>query len=136
MHKKFNNSEFGPKIIAATATIKNYKSQINNLYARDSEIFPPQSLDSTDSFFAKEIKNSEGKKYLVLNFQSLSSLMQSQVNLYSILFQSSLVLKSEEIDPWWTNLIFYSSTKELSNSLSLFQEDIPIRLSQFIRDIL
>ena len=126
--KKINNSEFGPKIIAATATIKNYKSQINNLYARDSVIFPPQSLDITDSFFAKEIKNSEGKKYLGLNFQSLSSLMQSQVNLYSILFQSSLVLKSEEIDPWWTNLIFYSSTKELSNSLSLFQEDIPIRL--------
>jgi len=126
--KKVDDFYVGPKIIAATATIKNYKSQINNLYARDSVIFPPQSLDIRDSFFAKEVPDSEGKKYLGLNFQSLSSLMQSQVNLYSILFQSSLVVNKEEIDPWWTNLIFYSSTKELSNSLSLFQEDIPIRL--------
>ena len=43
-----------PKIISSTATIRSYREQIRDLYARDEAcLFPPPGLDADDSFFAR-----------------------------------------------------------------------------------
>jgi hypothetical protein len=39
--------------------------------------------------------------------------------------QSPLALEPQGRDPWWTLLIFYNSFREIGNSASLFQSDIP-----------
>ena len=43
-----------PKIIASTATIRRASNQCKALYERPTFQFPPQGLDISDSFFAKE----------------------------------------------------------------------------------
>jgi hypothetical protein len=52
--------------------------------------------------------------------------MQSvQVRVASALLQAPTALEEKQRDPWWTTLWFFNSLRELGNSLSLLQADIP-----------
>ena len=56
-----------PKIICSTATIKNSKAQILGLFGREEmSLFPSSGIDISDSFFAQEDRNQDGKKYLYM----------------------------------------------------------------------
>nr|WP_273474205.1 helicase-related protein [Nocardiopsis sinuspersici] len=48
-----------------------------------------------------------------------------QVRAKSALLHTAANLDEEQRDPWWTNLCFLNSFRELGNSLSLLQSDIP-----------
>jgi hypothetical protein len=53
--------------------------------------------------------------------------MQSvQVRAFTALLQAPMKFSNAESrDPWWTQLIFFNSLRELGTTLSLFQSDIP-----------
>jgi len=53
-----------PKIIAATATIRNADEQVRKLYARNVAVFPPQGMNSDNSWYSREIRNKPGRMYL------------------------------------------------------------------------
>jgi hypothetical protein len=56
----------------------------------------------------------------------LGSVQSAQVRVGAALAQAPMSIDNDsERDPWWTNLWFFNSIRELSNTVSLFQSDIP-----------
>lgn len=128
---KIDNIGILPKIISSTATIRRFKAQAEAIYGRKRvSLFPPPGLDASDSFFAvwarEEGKLVQGRMYVGVNAPGLGSVQSAQVRVGAALAQAPMDLDSdEERDPWWTNLWFFNSIRELSNTVSLFQSDIP-----------
>ena len=120
-----------PKIISSTATIRRFKTQAEAIYGRQRvSLFPPPGLDASDSFFAVWARENgklvQGRMYVGINAPGLGSVQSAQVRVGAALAQAPMELMSdEERDPWWTNLWFFNSIRELSNTVSLFQSDIP-----------
>ncbi len=118
------------KYIAATATTRSSGEQISALFGRTrSQIFPPVGLDADDSFFATYKKEASGTKsagrmyvgVFPLNYKS--GLVASQ-RVFASLMAGAQALLPEQRDPWWTNLIFFNSLRELGNNLTLFHRPI------------
>lgn len=120
-----------PKIVCSTATIRRYKQQILDLYARDEvRLFPPPGLDISDSFFSRydtypNGKLRPGRQYVGVHAPSLGSMQTVQVRTFSTLLQAPVLWDEENRDPWWTLLIFFNSLRELGTTVSLLQSDIP-----------
>lgn len=122
-----------PKIITSTATIRRYKDQIRALFARsDARLFPSPGLEASDNFFSSNAKKPNGslseKIFLGVHGTTLGSLQTAQVRVLTSLLQSPVQLPTKARDPWWTNLIYFNSLRELGTTVSLFQSDIPYRL--------
>lgn len=121
-----------PKIIASTATIRRHEQQIRALYARERvRLFPPHGIDAADSFFAVYARDSNGKllpgrRYIGVHAPALGSMQTTQVRSFAALLQAAKdAPEDEQQDPWWTLMAFFNSLRELGNSLSLMQSDIP-----------
>lgn len=121
-----------PKLIASTATIRRHEQQIRALYARDRVLlFPPHGIDAADSFFAVYARDNEGnplpgRKYIGVHAPALGSMQTTQVRSFAALLQAAKNAPDhEQQDPWWTLMAFFNSLRELGNSLSLMQSDIP-----------
>ncbi|TDC88823.1 helicase-related protein [Actinomadura sp. 7K507] len=120
-----------PKIVSSTATIRRYREQVAAVYARnDVALFPPPGLDASDSFFAVWARDPDGqflpgRRYIGVHAPALGSMQSVQVRVASALLQAPTTLAEEQRDPWWTSLWFFNSLRELGNSLSLLQADIP-----------
>jgi len=124
-----------PKIIASTATISRAESQIKGLYNREAEIFPPQGIDSTDSFFAKEIKvlasedpNKEvrGRAYVGIFGSARGSQIMTQAMLTAGLLQAakSCGASPEYVDPYFTIIQYYNSLRELGQAAATIDAEI------------
>lgn len=119
-----------PKIISATATIKEFDEQAKCLFGRENaRLFPSPGIDIDDSFFSKVAVDENGKpkpgrKYLGV-FTSRVRILMAQVMTYSAILQKVESLPEEERDPFWTLLSFYNSLRDLGAGLNLFNSDIP-----------
>jgi len=119
-----------PKIISATATIKEFGEQARCLFGREtSQLFPSPGIDIDDSFFSKVAieENGEpkpGRKYIGV-FTSRVRILMAQVMTYSAILQKVGSLPEDERDPFWTLLSFYNSLRDLGAGLNLFNSDIP-----------
>ena len=120
-----------PKIVCSTATIRRYADQIKALYGReDVALFPPPGIDASDSFFSRYARNSDatlarGRIYVGVHAPGLRSLQTAQQRVFASLLQAPVPLNPEERDPWWTLLLFFNSLRELGNTLTLLQSDVP-----------
>lgn len=123
-----------PKIVCSTATIRRYREQVAALYARQrAQLFPPPGIDASDSFFAQYERNEDGslapgRMYVGVHAPALGSMQTVQVRTFAALLQAPVPLSIEERDPWWTQLNFFNSLRELGTTLTLFQSDIRTRL--------
>ncbi|MGW4795290.1 helicase-related protein [Nonomuraea sp. NPDC004297] len=121
-----------PKLVASTATIRRHEEQIRGLYAREKvHLFPPHGLHASDSFFAVYARNPKtnallpGRKYIGVHAPALGSMQTTQVRVFAALLQAAKDAPPDQQDPWWTLMTFFNSLRELGNSLSLMQSDIP-----------
>ncbi|WP_230194659.1 helicase-related protein [Streptomyces coriariae] len=121
-----------PKIVASTATIRRHEEQIKALYGREQvHLFPPHGIDASDSFFAVYDRDLDtrvlkpGRRYIGVHAPALGSMQTTQVRTFAALLQAAKDLPEDLRDPWWTLLTFFNSLRELGNSLSLMQSDIP-----------
>lgn len=123
-----------PKIVCSTATIRRYKKQIQDIYARNEvSLFPAPGLDVDDSFFATYARDKNGnlmpgRKYVGLIAPGLGSMQTLQVRSLTTMLQAPMEMNEEERDPWWTLLIFFNSLRELGTTVTLLQSDIPNHL--------
>jgi hypothetical protein len=127
-----NDSGTKPKIVCSTATIRRYREQIKSLFARkQSTLFPHPEIEMGNAFFARYLTDNNGdvilgKKYVGIHAPSLGSMQTTQVRVFSALAQSPNYLdKDDHKDPWWTQLLFYNSLRELGGAYTLFKSDIP-----------
>ena len=120
-----------PKIVASTATIRRAWRQCNALYDRPTFQFPPQGLDISDSFFAKENPTAPGRIYVGVFASASPSFITAQVRTVGALLQSckSLPLPPDAMestrDPYWTALEYFNSLRELGHAATLVEADIP-----------
>lgn len=120
-----------PKIIASTATIRRYEDQINGLFGRDRvSLFPPHGLEEGHSFFAEQATLPDGSpepghRYLGIMSASLGSTQTVQVRVAAATLQAATGIPEPDRDGYWTNLNFLNSLRELGNTVSLLQSDVP-----------
>ena len=122
--------EIHPKIIASTATISRAKEQCHALYGcgKDNVFqFPPAGLSAGNSFFAKEDKNQNGRLYVGILATGSSSDATTAIRLYSSLLYGAKELqveKESDRDPYWTNMGYYNSIRELGQARTWIRADI------------
>ena len=120
-----------PKIIASTATIRRYQEQIQCLFGRSQvALFPPHGLEDGHSFFAEPNTYEDGSakpgtRYLGVFSASLGSTQTVQVRVAAATLQGATAIPLEGRDGYWTNLNFLNSLRELGNTVSLLQSDVP-----------
>lgn len=113
-----------PRLVAATATTRNYAEQVRRLYGRtNSRLIPPPALDVDDSFFARVDPSRPGKSYVAVCAPGFGSNVQSQMRTLAALLHAAgtLDVAGADPDPWWTNLAFFSSRRSLGLQLSATQ---------------
>ncbi|MBQ9221170.1 helicase-related protein [Succinivibrio sp.] len=129
-----DNNKIFPKIIASTATISRAREQCNSLFGCDKNNviqFPPLGVDAGDSFFAKEDTTKKGRQYVGIFATNSSSDDTTAIRLYSALLfgaKSIKVNKDEDRDPYWTNIGYYNSIRELGLAATWIHADIEQQL--------
>ena len=129
-----NKSKFRPKIICSTATIKEYKEQILNLFGREkSTLFPPPGLGIEDSFFGSyEEDLSEAKMYVGVFAPSDGSVLTTQKRIFNALGQAPFQIYDQDLrDSWWTNMVFFNSIRELNSATTILQSDLAQYISAY-----
>lgn len=120
-----------PKIIASTATVRRYEDQILGLFGRsDVELFPPHGLEEGHSFFAEPAVGPDGlpapgRRYLGVMSASLGSMQTVQVRVSAATLQAGTAIPEAFRDGYWTNVNFLNSLRELGNTVSLLESDVP-----------
>lgn len=138
-----NTTNNSPKIIASTATVKNAKKQIKNLYNRDMLQFPPNGLSAEDSFFAirSDLVASESNPAVARTYVGLCSMGGSitdlMIRIYStLLFMKALFIKQGKptniIDHFYTTVGYFNSIKDLGASSSVISDRISSNVESLI----
>jgi hypothetical protein len=128
-----------PKIIASTATIRRYEDQIKGLFGRkDVALFPPHGLEEGHSFFAEPARLADGslepgRRYVGVMSASLGSMQTVQTRVAAATLQGVIKVPEPDRDGYWTNLNFLNSLRELGNTVSLLESDVPDYLTGLIR---
>ena len=124
-----------PKVVAATATIRRAAQQVNALFMRQVNIFPPQGLDITDNFFARQRepgKATPGRRYLGI-CASGRRLKAALIRVYVTYLAAGQTLYNTygpAIDPWMTLVGYFNSMNELGGMRRLVEDDVRSRLSR------
>lgn len=124
------SGDISPKIVASTATISRAKEQCHALYGCGIDNvfqFPPAGLNAGDSFFANEDKNKNGRKYIGILAAGSPSDATTAIRLYAALLYAAKTMevdKEEERDPYWTNVGYYNSIRELGQAKTWIKADI------------
>ena len=128
--KRINDKKLRPKIIASTATISRAKEQCHALYgcSKDKVFqFPPSGLSAGDSFFAKEDAEQNGRLYIGVLASGSSSDATTSIRLFASLLYAAkelAVVSEDKRDPYWTNVGYFNSIRELGQARTWIHADI------------
>lgn len=132
-----NGKVVRPKVIASTATIRQARDQVHNLFLRQVQVFPPQGLDIKDNFFSRQRPPSEeypGRRYLGICATG-RRLKAALIRVYTAVLAGSQYLFEKEkggdrVDPWMTLVGYFNSMRELGGTRRLVDDDIQSRLAK------
>ncbi|WP_157155700.1 DISARM system helicase DrmA [Diaminobutyricimonas sp. LJ205] len=128
-----------PLVIASTATVRNARDQVQKLYARQVQIFPPQVLSVTDTFFSKEVEitpEKPGRRYVGVCAHG-ARLTLAEIRVSEILLLAGQKLFDEHGDaaePYATLVDYFSATRELAGMRRYLEDDIVTRTSNPDKD--
>jgi hypothetical protein len=122
-----------PKIIASTATIRGFREHVQALFGRDQvSLFPPPGVNADDSFFARVAidqngRQRPGKRFVGVMAPGYKTHQNAIARVVGTFHQlvGQLPDDDEVRNPWWTNLMFFGSLRELGNSLTLVNAGMP-----------
>lgn len=123
-----------PMIIASTATVRNAENQVQALYGRGVDMFPPQVLDVRDTFFSKEVAVSDespGRKYLGVCAHGIR-LTFAEIRISEVLLLAGQQLLDESgvaADPYMTTVAYFSATRELAGMRRYLDDDVTTRVT-------
>ncbi len=124
-----------PKVIAATATIRRAAQQVHALFMRTVNVFPPQGLDITDNFFARQREPGEatpGRRYVGICATG-RRLKAALIRVYVAHLSASQYLFNtygQAVDPWMTLVGYFNSMNELGGMRRLVEDDVRSRLGR------
>lgn len=123
-----------PLIVASTATVRNADQQVQALYGRGVDMFPPQVLDVRDTYFSKEVQVSDdapGRKYLGVCAHGIR-LTLAEIRIAEVLLlagQKLLDETGEAADPYMTTVAYFSATRELAGMRRYLDDDVTTRVT-------
>ena len=123
----------GPKIVASTATTKRAGEQVRALYARELSVFPPQVLDSSDTFFSTQVvvnEDNPGRRYLGVCAHGVR-LKSTEIRLAEILLIAGQTLfdrYGDPADPYLTVVGYFNATRELAGMRRYLDDDVMTRV--------
>lgn len=123
-----------PKIITATATIRNSYEQCKQLFARDSLQFPPPGIRIEDSFFTREDSDDFGRIYIgVMPYGK--KLLHAQSTLMSNMLSSVVLNDYDEdiLNQYWTLLSYFNSLKEIGSAKFQISETVESEVSSILK---
>ncbi len=128
-----NGKRVRPKVIASTATISRAPDQVQKLFVRKLEVFPPQGTNIQDSFFAIQREVSEtypGRRYLgICAFGRRYPVAIIRTYVAHLAAAQVLYEKYDNLaDPWMTLVGYFNSIRELAGTRRLVEDDIRARL--------
>jgi hypothetical protein len=124
-----------PKLIASTATIRRAGDQINGLFLRRVNVFPPSGLDSTDNFFSIERDPSAGvpgRLYIGVCAPG-KRLKAALIRVYVAFLAAAQMLYQKygrAADPYMTLVGYFNSLRELGGMRRLVDDDVRARLKK------
>ncbi len=122
-----------PLIVASSATVRNAHEQVRRLYGRQVEIFPPQVLDVSDTYFSQEIRadsENPGRRYIGVSAQGVR-LSSAEIRVAEVLLSAGqLLLDRAETaaDPYMTLVGYFSTTRELAGMARYMADDVANRV--------
>jgi len=131
-----SGARVGPKIVAATATVRRASTQVQALYARTADqtkLFPPQGVDAWQTFFAERDTDANERMYvgLAATGRSLKRiLLQSYLALLGGAehLQTDPVLGGAAADPYKTLVGYFNSLRELGGMRRIVDDDVYTRV--------
>ncbi len=122
-----------PLVIASTATVRKAAEQVQRLFARAVEVFPPQVLSVSDTFFSKEVPLDQepGRQYVGVCLHG-ARLTLAEIRLSEILLlagQRLLDAHGEAAEPYLTLVDYFSATRELAGMRRYLEDDVTTRVS-------
>ena len=122
-----------PKIIGSTATIGQAAKQVRALFDRKVMQFPPSGFDAADSFFAVRDDKGPDRVYLGLSSTGRSPKFALLATTAALLQAAEQIRHDgavlNELDPYWTTVIYFNSLRELGGAHVLLQDDIPRQMA-------
>lgn len=122
-----------PKVVASTATIRRAPDQVQKLFVRKLEVFPPQGTSIQDSFFA--LQRPTGPQYPGRRYLGISAFGRrypvAMIRSYTAHMAAAQVLfdKYDRLaDPYMTLTGYFNSIRELAGTRRLVEDDIRARL--------
>jgi hypothetical protein len=122
-----------PKVVASTATIRRAADQVQKLYVRKLDVFPPQGTNIRDSFFA--LQRPVGPEYPGRRYLGICAFGRrypvAMIRSYVAHMAAAQVLydKYDNLaDPWMTLAGYFNSIRELAGTRRLVGDDIRKRL--------
>lgn len=124
-----------PLIVAATATVRNAREQVRELYGRLVEIFPPQVLDVADTYFSQEVpidRENPGRRYVGVSAQGVR-LSSAEIRVSEVLLSSGQLLFDQAgaaADPYMTLVGYFNATRELAGMARYMADDVQNRVKR------
>lgn len=117
-----------PKIIGASATVRNAAEQCNRLYARAHFMqFPPPGVDADDSFFSRKIKGEDENSRMYVGFMASGTTTSTAlIRLTSVLLERipALPVDNRKLDNYYTLVVYFNALKELGKFRTFLTDDI------------
>ena len=117
-----------PKIVGASATVRNAQEQCKRLYSRTNFLqFPPPGTNADDSFYSQKIIGSDAKSRLYVGFMpSGVTTSTALIRLTSVLLERIPTLNesNKNLDPYYTLVVYFNALKELGKFRTFLTDDI------------
>ncbi|HEX7165109.1 MAG TPA: helicase-related protein, partial [Trebonia sp.] len=123
----------GPKIVASTATTKRAAAQVQALFARNLNVFPPPVTDIEDTFFSRQVQvtaGTPGRRYLGICAHGVR-LKSAEIRLAEILLLAGQTLfdkYGDKADPYQTVVGYFNATRELAGMRRYLDDDVTTRV--------
>ena len=118
-----------PKIIASTATIKHASAQSRLLYGREISVFPPAGVTPQDNYFSAATTSERDSRLYVGVMSVGASWQTTAVRTMSTLAQGPTRLPVEARDPYWTQVLYVSTTRTHGRVTGLLRDDVKARVT-------
>jgi hypothetical protein len=128
-----------PKYIASTATVRRAGDQVQSLFLRDLQVFPPPGLTADDSFFARLIPTHPvesvraGRLHVGICAPGRGA-QTPTVRIWSRLLQHvaerlAAGVALADLDRFWTLVGYFNAIRELASAVALARQDIVQRIA-------
>ena len=136
---KNNMRNMRAKIIASTATTKSADTQIETLFNRSTNVFPPQGFEFGITFFSNINSNVPGKIFLGISPTARSPIttlaMTSSSIMRRVRYLQEQGISNSVLDPYYTLISYFNSKRELGGAYGTYSDTVPDYFSQIMENI-